>query len=367
MCKRSITTLFFLLTVAFMSRGGQNDSVASSQSSTAWVKQLVANGFKINDPEIKYPRFPKFCVDVYNWGDRTFNSYDPDYVVGTGKNWKAILKNTNWMQAYVMHFDDNSDLHIRSDINSDLGVNLCFMAVSVSYTANANRWFHSVVNPRKSFNFNFCCALFSANLHYNSHEGGARITKFGDYNGGRHMSMDFDGVKSRSLSGDAYYFFNHRRYSQAAAYCYSKYQLKSAGSWIVGFGFSHQNIDLNFESLNPDMWQSLPSLMLKYDFHYADYSLLGGYGYNWVLKPRKWLVNATILPSIGYKHSYEGATDGSKSMFAANIRAMFSVVYNHKSLFAALEGNMQGHFYISDAYVFYNSNQVLTLNVGVRF
>ncbi len=349
------------------------DTADAYDADAKWITQLVNNGFRINDPAIRYPKFPRFCVKVYNWGDRVFNTYDSDYVVGTGRNWKAIVKSTNSLQTYNMRFNDNSELRILSNIHSDLGFNLCFMAVSLSYTINANRWFHNVENPRKSLNFNFCSALFSANFEYQTVEGGAKITRFGNYensgssNGSKKLDMKFDGVKLRSIVGDAYYFFNHNKYSQAAAYCYSKYQLKSAGSWIAGLAYSHQNIDLDFKNIPPDMWSALSSLKLRYDFHYADYSLLGGYGYNWVLKPRKWLINGTIMPSVGYRHSYEGTTDGRKDMFAANIRGMFSVVYNYKALFAALEGRIHGSLYFTDAYTFFNSTQFLMLNVGMRF
>lgn len=65
------------------------DSVAAAQekphSSTLWIKQLLDNGFLINDPGVDYPKFPRFLVKVYNWGDKVFNSYDPEYVVSTGK------------------------------------------------------------------------------------------------------------------------------------------------------------------------------------------------------------------------------------------------------------------------------------------
>ena len=61
-----------------------------------WVSQLFANGFRINDPGINYPKFARFCLKVYNWGDKTFNSYDPCYVVGSGKNWKFYGKSYAW-------------------------------------------------------------------------------------------------------------------------------------------------------------------------------------------------------------------------------------------------------------------------------
>lgn len=344
------------------------DSCGAQCYSTAfdslpWYKQLLENNFRINDPRIHYPKFPKFCVDVYNWGDRTFNRYDTTYVVGTGKNWKVMTNSYNWMESYAMFFSPESYLRIRSNLYSDLGVYLCFMAVKIGYTGNMNAIAAGVKSRRNTYNFNFTCALFSASINYAKTKGGSRITYFG----AESTDYKFEDIAQTTLSASAYYFFNHRKYSQAAAYSFSKYQLKSAGTWVAGFSYSHQRIDMDFSSLPAEMVNKLPALLPRYSFHYADYDLLGGYAYNWVLHPRRWLINATIMPSVGYKHSYEGATDGRKSMFSTNGRLMLSGVYNHRSLFAALQANVEGHFYFAKGYTFFNSIESLSLVVGARF
>lgn len=337
--------------------------------SGSWIKQLVASGFHINSPSIHYPKFPRFVVKVYNWGDKLFNSYDSTYVVGTGKNWKVMSKSYNWMESYMMLFSAKSSdmLHIRSDIFYDLGAYVSFMAVSVGYTSKVNSWFGDAGNDRKNLNFNFTCSRLYANFDYTSTKGNARITHFGEYNKGRSFSHKFDDIKHKSLTGEFYYFFNNKKYSQAAAYCYSKYQLKSAGSWILGFAFNSQRIDMDFSSLPMEMQQFLPSLASDYRFHYTDYGILGGYGHNWVLSPRKWLVNFTILPSMGYRHSYSDSTEGRKSMVSTNIRARFAVVYNYRALFASLNGRFDAHLYFNSKYAFFNSTEALSLIVGARF
>lgn len=332
-----------------------------------WYRQLAASNFNLNRPGIRYPKFMRFCVKVYNWGDRTFNTYDTTYVVGTGKNWKAMVRSYNWNQSYVMHFSDRNYLRISSDIYSDLGVHLSFMAVGIGYTADANALFGHSTHPRHNFNFNFVCALFSAGINYSKATGGTRIKHFGDYDPGHKLNYDFNDISQESLTGTLYYFFNHRKYAQGAAYNFSKYQLRSAGSWLIGFGFSNQRIKMDFSGLPKDMLSFLPSLKTSYNFRYTDYDVMGGYGHNWVLRPRKWLINLTALPSIGYKHSYEGTTEGRKDMFSANLRGLFSVVYNHRSLYAALIGNFEGHFYFTDGYTFYNSTNSISLLTGVRF
>ena len=332
-----------------------------------WVSQLFANGFRINDPGINYPKFARFCLKVYNWGDKTFNSYDPCYVVGSGKNWKFYGKSYAWAESYAMYLPDDVNVRMSSAFYSDLGVSLNFMAVSVGYTVNANDMFHHPVANRANFEFNFTCALFSGSYMHASTNGGVTITHFGDYNDGKRIHYDFNAVKHDVKTGSLYYFFNHDKYSHAAAYCYSKYQLKSAGTWIFGVNFNTQEIDIDFTKLPSDMLKYLPDDRYHYRFHYTDYNLLCGYGYNWVLGPKKWLLNITAMPALGYKHLYGDSADGRKDMFSANIKMLGSVVYNHRALFASLTGRFDGYLYMGRSYTFLNSTESITFLVGFRF
>ena len=351
------------------------DSIARVEDSIAfsklpWYSQVIDNGFRIHDPRIHYPKFPKFLLDVYDWGDRTFNSYDKDYVVGTGKNWKIRLENYNWMESYMLMFSAHTRdmLHIRSEIYNDLGAYISFMAVSVGYTAKVNNWVKGrEPNSRSNFNFDFTCSRFSARIGLANTEGHTRITHFGDYDGDHDFSYKFNDIKHKSKSGEIYYFFNHRRYSQAAAYSYSKYQLKSAGTPILGFAFTNQRITMDFSQLPDEMKEFLPSLANEYRFRFTDYALLAGYAYNWAIRPRKWLFNVTAIPSIGYRHSYSDSSEGKKSMMATNLRFRFSFVYNHKALFASLVGKFDGNFYFNSKYIFFNSTESVSLIVGARF
>lgn len=343
------------------------DSVKARTSPTEWITQLIDNGFHINDPGVDYPKFPQFLLKVYNWGDRTFNSYDPRYVEATGKNWKILGKSYNWLESYRIFFPHRMRVSMFSDLYSDIGPYLNFMAVSIGYSFNANELVRRPVAERHNFEFNFTCALFSGSYRRMSTKGGMRITEFGDYKKGHHLSQKFNDVEQETTTADLYYFFNHRKYSHAAAYCYSKYQLRSAGTWIIGVDFTTQLIHIDFENLPEDMLQYLPGDATRYSFHYSDYNLLGGYAHNWVLKPKKWLINLTVLPAVGYKHLYSDSGDGRKDMFSANIRANTSVVFNHRALFASLIGNFYGHAYFGNSYTFFNSVESLTLTVGARF
>lgn len=203
-----------------------------------WFNQLSQCNFRINDPRIKYPRFVNFCRTVYNWGDTTFNRYDSAYVIGTGQNWKLYANSYNWHQSYAFIFHDQPVI-LHSKINSDLGISLNFMAVSIGYTWNVNRLITGKRDQRRIFNFSFTCALFSAEITSWNTYGDTKLTKFGNYKNvdGSNPDIPIDNMNHKAFNLNAYYFFNHNKYSQAAAYNFSKYQLKSAGSWILGINY----------------------------------------------------------------------------------------------------------------------------------
>jgi len=340
---------------------------AGNNSSTRWVKQLIDNGFHINDPSIEYPRFPRFCLKVYNWGDKVFNGYDSTYVVSTGHNWKVLGKTYNWFENYALIFDRHKMLRIRSDMYADIGGYLCFMAVSVGYMFNANELIADRNDTRSNFNLNFTCSRFTVDYTATWTRGGAHISRFGNYDSGKRLDIPFESMSNKTKSLSAMYFFNNRRYSHAAAYCFSKYQLKSAGSWIAGFNYLQQNVSMDFRTLPIEILQSLPESEALYNFHYRDYSALGGYAYNWALSPRKWLVNATGVLGLGYKQTSEDNTDGRRSMVASNAMISAAAVYNHRSLFLGAQARFNVYFYFNSNYTFLNAMSSLQIVVGARF
>lgn len=334
---------------------------------THWIGQLIDNGFRIQDTTVCYPRFPRFCLKVYNWGDRTFNSYDRDYVVGTGKNWKLQLKSYNWLETSTMLFPKSSPIYMHSDLYSDAGFSLSFMAVSVGYMWNINSIF-SNPTKRRTFNFDFTCSRFSVNYQSVSSEGGMVITRFGDYNDGHHIHHKFTSCSLDSKTIDAYYFFNHRRYSQGAAYSYSKHQLRSAGTALVGFNFTEQKINMDFSDLPEEMLEFNPLESHGYRSHYRSYSAMGGYAYNWVLRPRRWTLNATAMAAIGYKHLIDNERVTKTSEAVANqLRLNLAAIYNHRSFFASF--TVRGSCFINytSSVSHLNSIVTLTATAGVRF
>lgn len=331
-----------------------------------WWTLLKKGKLNLKDTTVVYPRFMKFCVNVYNWADRTFNSYDEEYVEGTGRRWKAYIKNDNWSDNYAMNFRHKMPMRMMSDVYCNLGGYIQYMAVSVGYSLDMSNIIGNKPLNHKRMEFGFNCARFNVDAYYAENTGGTYMRTFGHYRDGHLFKQEFTGLRLVSYGVDAYYFFNNRRYSQGAAYNFSKYQRKSQGSFVLGLSYSNQDITLDFTQLPENLRPYLTVDLGRMKFHYNNLCLLLGYGYNWVFA-RNFLFNISGFPAIGVNHCREDSVEGEGYLFSTNFQARTAIVYNYKDLFAGLSGKMNGHWYISDNYSFWNSIVNFGVNVGVRF
>ena len=331
-----------------------------------WFNRLKNMTLDLKDTTVIYPRFIKFCVDVYNWGDHFFNPYDPEYVEGTGKRWKARVVNDNWLDSYAMRFPDKMSVSMLSNPYSNLGGYIQYMAVSVGYTYDMGKIFGTAPLNHKKWEFGFNCARFNIDLYYQENEGGTYLRKFGNYKHGRLIKIKFPGVKLKTSGLDAIYFFNNRRYSHGAAYNFSKFQKRSQGSVIAGFSYTNIKLSFDFTQLPEELKPYLTVSEKNYLFHYDSYAAMIGYGYNCVINPHL-LYNITVTPSFGASHCYEDSQEGEKWLFSMNISARTSLTYNLGNWFFGLIAKINGHWYKSGTYSLFSSIENFSANIGIRF
>lgn len=333
-----------------------------------WWWNLVKQGkLNMKDTTVIYPKFIKFCVDVYNWADVTFNSYDPEYVEGTGKRWKFRLVSDNWVDSYSLTLPGNLHTWMMSNLYSNIGAYLQYMAVSVGSSYDIGKLFHHKEPSHKKYEFGFNCARFNAELYYHENKGGTNLRRFGQYKDGKIFKEIFPGLSLYNLGFDAYYFFNNKRYSQGAAYNFSKFQKKNQGSFLVGFSFTNLKLTIDFDKLPENLkpFLTIPN-DTNYIFHYNSYAVIFGYGYNWVISPNL-LFNITASPSIGASHCYKDSLEGEKWMMSVNIAGRTSLTYNLGNYFFSIIGKMNGHWYKSRVHSMFSSIENFSANVGLRF
>ena len=342
-----------------------NEPYDTTRNKGYWWRALKHGKVNFKDSTMGYPKFLMFCYRTYVWGDRAFNSYDTAYVKPTGKNWKLFLKSNNWVDSYIGHPVKDVDQIINSNLVSNIGVTLSFMAVSVGYSLGVSNLIHGE-NVSNKVDFSFTCARFAADAYYWENKNDINATyRIKNLDNIRHKARQ-SGVNRKAMGLTAYYFFNNKRYAQAAAYCFSKYQKRNAGSWLAGFSLQHYDVKLDVEKLSDDVRPYFPTQESAPRILYNDYCLLFGYGHNWVLSS-KWLLNATITPYIGYRYNHFPNEQDRASNISLNCRARLGAVYNHRQFFMAFQGYADHHRYASKNSRLINSLLEFSVLAGIRF
>lgn len=325
--------------------------------------------FDINlDSVAAMGRFPKFCVDTYRWADKFFNGYDSTYVAGTGYKWNIKLRTDSWDDFYKFDFGDGTSMKMRSDPSTSAGFYLTYMAVSVGYDINVSKYFGGSNRARKRWNFGFNCMLFQADLYFISNDVGTRIREL-DFEGGSiKEQLDFDGINTTQWGIDIYYFFRHKKYSQAAAFNFSRIQKRSSWAPFAGFTYWRQNYDFDFSGLPEEYLEHIP--VRPPDYHYKvnthNYFARGGIGYNWVINP-KWTVGLSEALMLGYTNGYIQEKENGQHTMALLNYARVSLVFNSGKWFVGTVAEARTSIVGNKNQALLNAILTLQISAGMRF
>mgnify|MGYP002857440710 CR=1 FL=1 len=188
----------------------------------------------------------------------------------------------------------------------------------------------------------------------------------------------FSGLKAGITGFNAYYIFNHGRFSYPAAFSQSTVQKVSCGSWMAGLGYTKNTLDFDHEKLQRMMDQRLRDDAVKLDsglmfssVHYNDFSLSGGYAYNWVFS-KNWLFAASGLVALAYKKSVGDVVGASKDGFDfANLHldgiGRFGIVYNNMRWYAGANVIVHTNNYHKSRFRTNNTFGSMNMYVGYNF
>ncbi|MBD5194554.1 MAG: DUF4421 domain-containing protein [Bacteroidales bacterium] len=345
----------------------QNDSVTLKEAiRDTWENFKETNRIEIKDTLIKYPRFIKFCIGIYNWVDRNLNTYNPEYVSGTGKNGKVRIVSDNWTDVHGFRFKSLSPMIMASDPYSNLGVQANYSILSAGYSVDLNSAISGKKSHHSKTSFGITVARFYLEAYYWRNTGQTIIRHFGNNEIGHADHVTFDGLNSKSFGIGGFYFFNYKKFSYAAAYNLSNYQLKSAGSWIAGMQGTFFDSSLDFTKLPEEVKEVTNFPFDSYRFDFNAINILGGYGYNWVIN-KHFLFNTTTLPGLGVAFSFSDATSGRTVNLSLSVRQLNSLTYVNRQFFLSITNNLQMNFLITRDLAFSSGLENMQLSTGVRF
>lgn len=319
------------------------------------------------DSIAEWGKFPRFCVGVYRWGDKFFNTYDSTYVEGTGYKFNLKIKTESWSDFYNFNMPEDRMIVMISDPSTTIGAYLTYMAVSVGYDINVSKLVTGNERTRSRFNFGFNCSLFAAEWYYIRNDVGTSIKRFGIRGEAEHLNMPFDGINTTEWALQTYYFFNHKKYSQAATFNFSKVQKRSQGSFYAGLSISTQKFNFDFGSLPSELRDQLPDSWKDYRYNVStnNYAFRLGYGYNWAFA-KHWTMGVSESPVIGWRRGIINS-EFDRNSFALSNRLWLSAVWNNKHWFAGVVGKCDVGLIYDKDHTLANALLSVEASIGYRF
>lgn len=315
------------------------------------------------DSIAQWGKFPHFCVKTYKWGDQFFNGYDSVYVAGTGYKFNIKTTTASWFDTYNFQFPEGKTVIMRSYPTTSIGAYLTYLAVSIGYDINISKIFTGENYTRQHFRFGFNCSLFSFDAFLIKNNSGTIIKRMGNNN----VDIPLRDIKNTVWSIGAYYFFNHKRYSEAAAFNYSRVQKRSQGSFYIGCSINSQLANFNFNTLADEYKTQLSSSWdeMQYNCNIVNYTVRVGYGYNWVFAP-KWILGISESPDIGLRTGNVNNTNNQYSISLYN-HLNISLIWNNGKWFAGIVGRIEGGIHFDKSAIYANGIAHGEACIGYRF
>lgn len=277
------------------------EPVAEAISTEAETAEALANTAVTSQEE------PEKRMNIFRRFAKAFGARDPEYLDPMKYELVVRPQNVEFFQNYKVSVKDDEgnvqSLRMSPHHSVKFGVALGWRWLVLGYSVNVAK----PLKDRQQFEFTFSLLsrMLSLDLLLINHKGGNfKVDSSKGFDTNLSKGAVLPGVKAFTAGANAYYMFNHARYSYTAAYSHSNLQKRSAGSWILGVQLNKQRLEMGD---NP----GLPTAFKDLKFDYAKYNITGGYGYNWVLAPN-FMVSATVMPAIGFNQvTNEKATAGN--------------------------------------------------------
>ena len=256
---------------------------------------------------------------------------DTNYVIKPNARWTLRLINnlsgTHFTMKLAMIDDSKANLRFWVPLRHTVTMSVNYRGLAVAFAVNPSSLFGKKTSTE--FNINSYSNRYGFDFIYEkdgSFEGSA------NYQGQvEHFNNE---IEEKSMTINAYYAFNGRKFSYPAAFSQSFVQKRSAGSIMLGASFHHGTVAIVNQDEDYYQEDNIRKIKLNY------FSTGVGYGYNFVPN-RNWLLHLSALPSIVLWRENKVVMMGHNEELEATFPEMSlvgraSVVRYFKNFFAGL-------------------------------
>ena len=318
----------------------------------------------------------RYTEDKLKEVGKHINAIDTNYIAPNLYNLAFMLEHSTWYEHYQLgtnRNDHTQKLNFSPNLGTKMGIYFGWRWIFLGYTFDIEDLFGDNKNKpkKKEMSLNIYSSKFGVDLYYRKTGSDFKLRSHeGFYHDDQFKNIRFDGLQSSIKGLNAYWIFNHKKFSYPAAYSQSTNQRKSAGSFMAGFSYSQHKIHFDHDKL-PDPLQAHLNPHLKFNkIKYSDYSLGFGYGYNWVFA-KNWVSNLSLLPGIGYKKSKIDDNDFKNEHWIKDINfnliTRAAVVYNNSKYFVGASLVMHTYDYRKPNLSVTNSFGTLRIYAGFNF
>lgn len=319
---------------------------------------------------------------------KAFDEIDTTYITPNYYNWAFMMQNTTAYEMYSLSSpQEHQNIRFSPKPSNKLGPYLGWRWIFLGYTFDVQSFGKGRKSQRTEFELSLYSSMLGCDLIYRRTGDDFRIHKvrgFGD-EGKEVEGHSCNGIRLSVTGANLYYIFNHKRFSYPAAFAQSTVQRKSCGTWKVGLSITRHLMQFDYNEL-PDPLKKNPQYPLSKSFmfneiNYMDYSLSGGYAYNWVFK-KNWLLCLSVSPAIGYKKTksqslwleeLENEEREKRSRifnmnnFNFNTTVRAALVWNNTKYFGGLSFILHNYNYHHSRLSINNTFGTINLYMGLNF
>ncbi len=213
----------------------------------------IAYAETLENDSVERKSFGQKLLTPVKWLADNWSAYDPQYCLPSFYNWAGQLQNTTSFEWVNMATPQGMKLNMRSRVSNRIGPYFGWRMLLFGATVDLSTLGKPSSKGKNEFTLSINSSLFNIDFIRRRTGGDFMIKKFtidDPYFGELDLSdvddyyeMNLGDFFKNSLTGvNVNYFLNYKKYSNTAAFSHRAVQLRSAGSPVVGLGYTHQKV-----------------------------------------------------------------------------------------------------------------------------